>query len=262
MNLLKKILKLIVRSLLAGIGILMLGVVVLYYYLTSYDPQIITTPVTVTKSKPIFLTCVGERGKIQVKEYIPIDFSELPQLLQKEYWNRVPQAYRPKRREIIAEMFFQIREWFGRVEAYTPTIYQQVAHNGLVLHNRVYPLRVEEAALAVTIYGKYRQETILNCYTNQLYFGQGVFGFGAAARHYFGKNIAYLSVEQLALLVGMAQAYYGPGMGSSGESPLKNAELIQMRNRMLERMVSKRLLSTLEAEVGKNRPLGLIVKVE
>ena len=50
------------------------------------------------------------------------------------------------------------------------------------------------------------KDAILTEYLNRIYLGAGAFGVSAAARIYFGKRLAELSVAEAAMLAGLIKA--------------------------------------------------------
>lgn len=66
--------------------------------------------------------------------------------------------------------------------------------------------KVDEALLAYKIDREQPKDEVLGNYINTIYFGRGAYGIEAASRQYFGKPAANLTVEQVALLVGILPA--------------------------------------------------------
>ncbi len=62
--------------------------------------------------------------------------------------------------------------------------------------------KLVEARLAVRLERELEKQRILELYLNRVYLGRGLYGFGAAARHYYGKAPADLDLSQIATLVG------------------------------------------------------------
>jgi len=56
--------------------------------------------------------------------------------------------------------------------------------------------------IAIKLEWKYSKEEILGAYLNLAYFGERVYGIEAAARTYFNKSVADLSISEAALLAG------------------------------------------------------------
>ena len=99
----------------------------------------------------------------------------------------------------------------GRREG-ASTITMQVARNFYLTRERTLMRKITEALLALEIERRFGKRAILERYMNQIYLGQGAFGFAAAARIYFNKDMAALTVAEIALLAGLPKApsYYDP----------------------------------------------------
>lgn len=81
------------------------------------------------------------------------------------------------------------------------TITQQVAKNVFLWHDRSWLRKGLEAGFTVLIEIIWPKERIVEVYLNVAEFDAGVFGAGAAAKHYFGaspKNISALQAARLA----------------------------------------------------------------
>jgi membrane peptidoglycan carboxypeptidase len=72
--------------------------------------------------------------------------------------------------------------------------------------------KLQELALAIRVEQRYSKERIFELYLNQVYMGNGVYGFGTAAQFYFRKPARDLTLLQGATLAGMIRApeYFDP----------------------------------------------------
>jgi penicillin-binding protein 2 len=87
------------------------------------------------------------------------------------------------------------------------SIEQQLAKHLIGDFSRTMDRKFLEAFVAVRLEQHYSKDEILNYYLNRIYFGQGYFGIGAAARGYFGKDDAtQLTLPECALLAGIIRA--------------------------------------------------------
>ena len=85
----------------------------------------------------------------------------------------------------------------GRVEEGASTLTMQLA--GMLFldrSQRTIVRKLQEACLALNIERRYSKEEIFGLYTNQVHMGHGLFGLGAAARHYFGKPARELTLSE------------------------------------------------------------------
>ena len=65
--------------------------------------------------------------------------------------------------------------------------------------------KLQEARYALALEKTHSKAQILEGYLNIAYYGNGVYGIGTAAQHYFSEPVQRLTVEQGALLAGMVQ---------------------------------------------------------
>lgn len=72
--------------------------------------------------------------------------------------------------------------------------------------------KVFEARMAPELVEVLGHDRVLDLYLNGLYMGEGVYGAGAAARHYFGRSLSELDLAEVATLValGKTPARYNP----------------------------------------------------
>jgi penicillin-binding protein 2 len=86
------------------------------------------------------------------------------------------------------------------------TIEQQLAKHLIGDFSRTLDRKFLEAFVAVRLEKAYTKDQIMNYYLNRIYFGQGYFGVGAAARGYFGKDAKDLTLPECALLAGIIRS--------------------------------------------------------
>jgi 1A family penicillin-binding protein len=98
----------------------------------------------------------------------------------------------------------------GEVVAGGSTITQQVARNLLLdpdqRAERTLRRKLREGILALELTARTSRDDILALYLNQTYYGNMAYGVQAAARAYFGKDAADLSLAESAMLAGLPQA--------------------------------------------------------
>ena len=119
----------------------------------------------------------------------------------------------------------------GRVVQGGSTITQQLAKNLFLKPERTYGRKIQEALLAVYLEMSFSKDEILALYLNRVYFGAGAYGVDAAARRYFNKPAARLTLVESAILAGLLKA-------PTRYSPVNGIELAQARaNVVLQAMV-------------------------
>jgi penicillin-binding protein 1A len=92
------------------------------------------------------------------------------------------------------------------------TITQQYVKNAYVGNERSITRKIREAILASQLDRQTEKDTILFNYLDQIYFGEGATGVGAAAETYFGKSVRDLTLSEAATLAGIipAPSVYNP----------------------------------------------------
>ena len=94
----------------------------------------------------------------------------------------------------------------GEVQQGGSTITQQLAKNAFLSNKRSLRRKAQEAMIALYLEARLSKDEILSRYLSTVYFGDGVFGLRAAARHYFDKTPETLSIGEAAMLAGMVKA--------------------------------------------------------
>ncbi len=131
------------------------------------------------------------------------------------------------------------------------TITQQLARTLFLTPERHLWRKVEELALALWLEARYPKDRILELYLNRVYFGEGATGIGAAARVYFGKEPAELTLGESALLAGLIRA-------PSALSPYRNPEgALKRRRVVLSRMEELGYILPQAAREAGNEPIRL-----
>jgi penicillin-binding protein 1B len=134
----------------------------------------------------------------------------------------------------------------GRTVQGGSTLTQQLVKNMFLTRERTLVRKVKEALMALIIELRYSKDQLLEAYINEVYLGQhyanGIYGFGLAAKFYFGKPLAELSSGQMALLVAQVK---GPSYYDPWRHPQRAK---QRRDLILRLMFEQNLLSVQEFE--------------
>ncbi|MES2119281.1 MAG: transglycosylase domain-containing protein [Pseudomonadota bacterium] len=94
----------------------------------------------------------------------------------------------------------------GGVRQGGSTITQQLAKTSFLSGDRTIKRKAQEVIIAFWLEGWLTKDEILSRYLSSVYFGDGVYGLRAAARHYFNRDPERLTLAQSAMLAGMVQA--------------------------------------------------------
>jgi penicillin-binding protein 1A len=114
----------------------------------------------------------------------------------------------------------------GGVRQGGSTLTQQLAKTSFLSSDRSMQRKAQEMIIAFWLEGWLTKDEILSRYLSSVYFGDGVYGLRAAARHYFGKAPERLTLAQSAMLAGLVQA-------PSRLAPTRNLPGAQRRAKMV-----------------------------
>jgi len=143
----------------------------------------------------------------------------------------------------------------GRIVQGGSTITQQTVKNIFLGQERTWWRKAREGLLSVMLDAQYSKERILEVYLNEVYLGQrgpvAICGVQAAARFYFGRDVADLSLGESALLAGLISS---PGR----YNPFAHRErAVKRRNLVLDTMRRLGKITAAEAEKASAEALQL-----
>ncbi|MDR5771334.1 MULTISPECIES: penicillin-binding protein 1A [unclassified Caballeronia] len=117
------------------------------------------------------------------------------------------------------------------------TITMQVARNFFLSSEKTYTRKIYEMLLAYKIERALTKDQILELYMNQIYLGERAYGFSAAARVYFGKDLKDITLAEAAMLAGLPKA-------PSAYNPVVNPKRAKVRQQyILKRMFDLHFIS-------------------
>jgi len=114
----------------------------------------------------------------------------------------------------------------GHVVQGGSTITQQLAKNIFLTPERTVRRKGQEVLLALWLEWKFSKDEILALYLNRVYLGAGTYGVDAAARKYFGKPAAKLTIFEAAILAGMLKAPSRANPLSDPQSAAERAHVV------------------------------------
>ncbi|SSY95044.1 Murein polymerase [Aggregatibacter aphrophilus] len=135
------------------------------------------------------------------------------------------------------------------------TLTQQLVKNLFLSNERTLSRKVNEAMMALILDWRYDKNRILETYLNEIYLGQNgdsqIHGFELASQFYFGRSIREISLDQIALLVGMVK---GPSLYNPWRNP-QNA--LERRNVVLHLLLEHKVIGEELYQLLSQRPLGV-----
>ena len=139
----------------------------------------------------------------------------------------------------------------GEVVEGGSTITQQYVKNVLLSGDVTIERKLAEAGIALQLEQTLTKPEILERYLNTISFGRGAFGVGAAARVYFGKPVADLTLADSALLAGIVNA------PTELDPYLHPDAALERRRVVLERMTELGWIAPGDAREASAAPLRL-----
>lgn len=143
----------------------------------------------------------------------------------------------------------------GRTVQGGSTLTQQLIKNMFLTQERTLTRKVQEALMALIIEVRYSKDQLLEAYINEVYLGQhyanGIYGFGLAAKFYFGKTIEELNSAQIALLIAQVK---GPSYYDPWRNPARAKE---RRDLVLRLMFEENFFSVNEFKKSVSAPLSI-----
>jgi penicillin-binding protein 1A len=131
------------------------------------------------------------------------------------------------------------------------TITMQVARNFFLSSEKTLTRKLYEVLLAFKIENGLSKDEILQIYVNQIYLGQRAYGFAAAARIYFGKEIKDLRIAEMAMLAGLPKA-------PSSFNPVANPKRAKLRQQyVLRRMRELSFIDAAQYEQAHQESLNV-----
>ncbi len=134
------------------------------------------------------------------------------------------------------------------------TLTQQLARQLYLTLEKKISRKVREIITAIQLERTYTKPEILEMYMNHMSFGHGTYGVESAARHFFGKNVRELTLDECALLTGMLQR---PALLNPYRYPDR---ALKRRKLVLGRMLAEGFIAEAEYKRAVNAELELLPK--
>lgn len=191
------------------------------------------------------------------EERLPVTMADLPRTLLDAVVavedRRFYRHFGIDPRGVLRALFANVKS--GEVVQGGSTITQQLAKNLYPNGDRTLRRKLWETLAALSLESFHSKKEILERYLNQIYLAQrgpiSIIGVGAAARHYFGKEVRYLDLPESAFLAGLIQS---PGHYQPYRHP---AEAQERRDLVLRLMRDEGSITERELDTARATPLHL-----
>ena len=223
-----------------------------YYYVKPELPDVATlrdvelqTPMQIFSQDGKLISQFGEKRRI------PVTYDEIPRHLvealiatedSRFYEHPGIDPIGITRAAIVVAMS-------GSAKQGASTITQQLARNFFLSNEKKIMRKIKEIFIAIHIEQLLSKEEIMELYVNKIFLGHRSYGFGAAARVYFGKDLPDLTLSEIATLAGMPKA-------PSTMNPIYSIErATNRRNVVLRRMLDEKYITQAEFDEASNEQL-------
>ena len=150
---------------------------------------------------------------------------------------------------VVGAAYVDLRSKGKRQGASTLTM--QLARNLFLSADQTVGRKLQEILLSVQIERHFTKPQIFAMYANQIYLGNGVYGFEAGANYYFSKHVRDLSLSEAALLAALPK-------GPTSYSPTRHPDrALKRRNLVLSEMLGDGTITRTRYDEARQAPLGL-----
>ena len=186
--------------------------------LVDYRPKI---PLRIYTSDGVLIGEFGQERRefIAIKDIPLIQRQALLAIEDSRFYDHGGVDFKGVARAVLADLT-------GGLKQGASTITMQVARDFYLTKEKLFSRKLTEVMLAYKIERTLTKDQILELYMNQVYLGQRAYGFGSAARIYFGKPLKDLTIAQAAMLAGLPQA-------PSAINPMANPKRATARQRLV-----------------------------
>lgn len=136
------------------------------------------------------------------------------------------------------------------------TISQQYIKNRYLTQDKTITRKLKEIYLTLKLEKHTLKDDIMEAYLNTIYFGNGQYGIGAAAKYYFNKDVFSLSIQESATLASIIKSpnYYSPNMDYQ--------KCLSRRNLVLQEMNKEGYITDEECIEAQNTKIELSINNE
>ncbi|MCG7346500.1 penicillin-binding protein [Sporosarcina sp. ACRSL] len=207
---------------------------------------------------PISMT--DRHGKIFAEEYVewrqPLPLESIPDIVQQLFITSEDQSFFEHKGYDVAAIVraFAVNARSDDRSQGGSTITQQVVRMRFLTTEKTYERKFRELLYAAELEKQSTKEDILEMYLNEMFFGNQVYGIGAAATYYFNRPLNQLNLAEMAFIAAIPN-------NPSKYDPLRRFDQTKKRQELLLTVLSaNNVISEEEAEEWKQQQITLNVK--
>ncbi len=212
------------------------------YELEEYSPAVATK--VFDKNNNLIYEFSVEKRQIVPLEDIPVDIQNAVIAMEdRNFFDHAGFSIRGILRALINDVVM------GKAAQGGSTVTQQLSRGVFLTKEKKLIRKVREIFLSVQIENSFSKQEILQLYLNEIYLGEGAYGVKAAAKKYFDKDLADLTLGESAMLVGIIPL-------PSRYNPFSNPQVAKTRRALvLNAMQEMGFIKPEEAAAAKEEPL-------
>jgi len=207
---------------------------------------------------PISMT--DRNGRIFAEEYVewrqPLSLESIPDFVQQLFLVSEDQGFFEHKGYDIAAIAraFAVNAKNDDMSQGGSTITQQVVRMRFLTTEKTYERKFKELLYAAELEKQSTKEDILGMYLNEMFFGNQVYGVGAAATFYFNRPLNKLNPAEMAFIAAIPN-------NPSRYDPLRHFDNTKKRQELLLSVLSTNgVITEQEAEMWKQEEITLEVK--
>ena len=222
---------LLISLVLVAVGILALTVILLYPNLPSIEAVTDYRPKLPLRVYTVEGEVIGEFGEekrtfVRVQDFPTVMKQAVIAAEDERFYQHGGVDYLGLARAAITNIMA------GKIKGGASTITQQVARNFFLTNEQTLTRKVSEWLLAFKIESSLSKDQILEIYLNHIFLGNRAFGFAAASRVYYAKDLSELSAGEAAMLAGIPKA-------PSQYNPFNNLKRATLRQQYVLRRMNE-----------------------
>lgn len=139
----------------------------------------------------------------------------------------------------------------GEITQGGSTITQQLARNIYLSHEVTLQRKLSEVFIAWELEDRYSKDEILEFYINNIYFANGLYGVEAAAKGYFSRPAAELTLSELCFICAIPN-------NPETYNPMESMDnTLRRRDRILKQLLSEKIIDGSQYEEAVNESITL-----
>lgn len=209
---------------------------------------------------PISMT--DRNGRIFAEEYVewrqPLPLESIPDFVQQLFLVSEDQGFFEHKGYDVAAIAraFAVNATSDNLSQGASTITQQVVRMRFLTTEKTYERKFKELLYAAELEKQSTKDDILGMYLNEMFFGNQVYGIGAAATYYFNRPLAELTPAEMAFIAAIPN-------NPSKYDPLRHFDQTKKRQELLLSVLSVNgVITDQEADMWKQEEIKLNVKLK